>query len=100
MLSEEYAPEGVSHVVLTTKVRWLNIVLDINGILCHCMEKVGTSKPPYVYDVEHGIHSSTVPTIVGPKVVYARPGLLNFLIEISNFAPRIIIWSSMKKSTA
>ena len=55
------------------------------------MEKAGTSKPPCVYDVEHGIHSSTVSTIVGPKAVYARPGLLNFLIEISKFAARIVI---------
>ena len=99
LLSEEYVPKGMSPVVLTTKAKWLNIVLDINKILCHYMEKAGMSKPPCVYDVEHGIHSSTVPTVVGPKAVYARPGLLNFLTEISKFAARIVIWSSMKKST-
>ena len=84
---------------MTTKTKWLNIILDINGIICHCMEKVGTSKPLCVFDVEHGIHSSTVPTIVGPKAVYACPGLLKFLTEISKFAARIVIWNSMKKST-
>lgn len=99
LLSEEYVPEGVSPVVLTAKARWLNIVLDINGILCHCTEKAKASKYPCVYDVKHGIHSSTVATIVGPKAVYTRPGLLNFLTEISKFAARIVIWSSMKKST-
>ena len=69
MLSEEYVLEGVSPVVLMTKAKWLNIVLDINGILCHCMEKAGTSRMPFVYDMKHGIHSSTVPTIVGPKAI-------------------------------
>ena len=98
LLSEEYVPKGVSPIVLTTKARWLNIVLDINGILYHCMEKAETSKPPCVYDVEHGIHSSTVPMIVGPKAVYACLGLFNFLTEIKKFAARIVIWSSMKKS--
>ena len=85
-------------VVLTTKAKWLNIILDINGILCHCMEKAGMSRMPFVYDVKHGIHSSTVPTIVGPKAILTRPGLLKFLTEISKFAACIFIWSSMKKS--
>jgi hypothetical protein len=99
LLSEEYVPKGVSPVVLTTKVKWLNIVLDINGILCHCMEKAGTSRMPFMYDERKGIHSSTVPTIVGPKAVFTRPGLFEFLTEISKFAARIFIWSSMKRST-
>jgi hypothetical protein len=92
-------PEGVSPVVLTTKVKWLNIVLDINGILCHCMEKAGTSRMPFVYDERQGIHSSTVPMIVEPKADFTRLGLLEFLTEISKFAARIFIWSSMKRST-
>jgi hypothetical protein len=99
LVSEEYVPKGVSPIVLTTKAKWLNIVLDINGILCHCMEKAGMSRMPFVYDVKQEIHSSTVPTIVGPKVVFTRPGLFEFLIEISNFVACIIIWSSMKRST-
>jgi hypothetical protein len=69
-VSEEYVPEGVSPIVLTTKAKWLNIVLDINRILCHYMEKAGTSKMPFVYDERQGIHSSTVPTIVGPKAIF------------------------------
>ena len=99
LLLEEYVPKGVSPVVLTTKAKWLNIVLDINGILYHCMEKARTSKMPFVYDVKHGIHSSTVPTIVGLKAVLMRPSLFKFLIEISKFAACIFIWSSMKRST-
>jgi hypothetical protein len=99
LVSEEYVPEGVFLVVLTTPTRWLNIGLDINRVLCHCIEKVGTSRMPFVYDVRQGIHSSTVPTIVGPKAIFTRPDLLEFLTEISKFAARIFIWSSMKRST-
>jgi hypothetical protein len=47
LVSEEYVPESVSPVVLMTKAKWLNIVLDINGILCHCMEKAGASRMPF-----------------------------------------------------
>ena len=99
LLLEEYVPEDVSPVVLTTKAKWQNIVLNIKGILCHCMEKVGTSKMPFVYDVKHGIHSSMVPTIIGPKAVFTRPGFLKFLTKISKFVVHIFIWSSMKRST-
>ena len=98
LLSEEYVPEGVSPIVLTTKAKWLNFVLDINGILCHCVEKVETSKMLFVYDVKHGIRSSTIPTIIGPKAVFTHPRLLKFLTEISKFATHIFIWSSMKRS--
>jgi hypothetical protein len=99
LVSEEYVPKGVSPIVLTTKAKWLNIVLDINGILCHCIEKAGMSKMPFVYDERQRIHSSTVPTIVGPKAIFTHPGLLEFLIEISKFVARIFIWSAMKRST-
>jgi hypothetical protein len=51
-----------------------------------------------VYERE-GIHSSTIPTIVGSKAVFTRPGLLKFLTEINKFAAHIFIWSSMKRST-
>ena len=98
LLSKEYVLESVSLVVLMTKAKWLNIVLDINGILCHCMEKAGTSRMLFVYDVKQGIHSSTIFTIVGPKAIFTHPSLLKFLTKISKFAARIVIWSSMKRS--
>ena len=98
MVSEEYVPKGVSHVDLMTKAKWLNIILDINGILCHYIEKVGTSKMPFVYDERQGIHSSIIPMVLRPKAVFMCPGLLEFFIEISKFAACIFIWSSMKRS--
>jgi hypothetical protein len=98
LVSEEYVLKGVSFVVSTSPPKWLNIVLDINDILCHCMEKAATRGMLFVNDVKQGIHSPTVPTIVGPKAVFTRPGLHEFLTEISQFAARVLIWSSMKRS--
>jgi hypothetical protein len=100
LVSEEFVPNEQSSIVSTDpKPKWLNIVLDINGILCHCMEKKATNKMPFVNSVQQGIHLSTVPTIVGPKAVFTRPGLHEFLIAISKFTAKVIVWSSMKKST-
>jgi hypothetical protein len=41
---------------------------------------------------------STVPTIIGSKVVVTHLGLHDFLSAISNFAAHVIIWSSIKRS--
>jgi hypothetical protein len=79
--------------------KWLNIVLNINGILCHCMEKAATRGMLFVNDVKQGIHSPMVPTIVGPKAVFTHPGRHEFFTMISEFATRVLIWSSMKRST-
>ena len=77
---------------------WVNIVLNINSILCHYMEKVATNKMPIVNDVWDVIHSSTTPTIVGPKAVFTCLGLLVFFIALNKFAICVFIWSSMKRS--
>ena len=44
-------------------------------------------------------YSSHIPTLVGPKGVYCRPRVRDFLRLIGMFAARILIWSSMKTST-
>jgi hypothetical protein len=101
LVSQEYVPKGVSSVVSTNPPKWLNIVLDINSILCYCMEKAMTRGMLFVNDESYkqGIHSPTVPTIVGPKAVFTRPSLHEFFTTISKFATRVLIWSSMKRST-
>jgi hypothetical protein len=98
LVSEEFVPNEQLSVVSTSPPKWLNVVLDINGILYHCMEKA-TNRMSFVNSVQQGIHSSTVPTIVGPKAVFTRPGLYEFLFAISKFATKVIIWSSMKRYT-
>jgi hypothetical protein len=100
LVSEEFVPNEQSAVVSTDpKPKWLNIVLDINGILCHCMDKKATNRMPFVNPVQQRIHLSTVPTIVVPKVVFTKPGLHKFLTANSKFVARVINWSSMKRST-
>ena len=76
--------------------RWLNVVLDLNGILCVCagyrfLPKIALWKML-------AFHSSFVPMKIGLKVVYVRSLCSKFLSERSDFAD-IIVWSSMHKST-
>jgi hypothetical protein len=63
------------------------------------MEKAVTRGMLFVNDVKQGIHSTTVPTIVGTKAVFTHPGLHEFFTMISEFVARDLIWSSMKRST-
>jgi hypothetical protein len=78
-------------------MKWLNVVLDLNGILCICLkERLMPRRQTYV--VGKKPHSSTVPFFVGPKAVYVRLSCKRFLIELGNVA-NITIWSSMRIST-
>ena len=77
--------------------RWLNIVFDLNGILCACAE-FRFSDPKLLFNNDRAAHSSTVPARVGPKLVWVRPGCNAFLEAVSKFAT-ISIWSSMKLGT-
>ena len=76
---------------------WLNIVFDLNGILCACEEfRFRDSRLRFTNDMAP--HSSTLPAHVGPKLVWTRPGCNLFLKALSEFAT-ISIWSSMKVAT-
>jgi len=77
-----------------TTEKWLNVVLDLNGILC--VTKDIKSKGGYyntVGETSKG-HSTVVPTIVGKKRVYTRPNCLEFLSELGKIAI-VLMWSSM-----
>jgi hypothetical protein len=77
--------------------KWLNVVLDLNGILYVYLEARLLPRGQ-TYVVGKKPHSSTVPFLVGRKAVYIRPSCKRFLIELSNVA-NITIWSSMRVST-
>ena len=51
------------------------------------------------YSEGHHIYSSKIPTLVGPKGVYCHPRMREFLKCVSDFATRIVVWSSMKRTT-
>ena len=51
------------------------------------------------YSKGHHMYSSEIPTLVGSKGVYYHPRMREFLKCVSDFAARIVIWSSMKRTT-
>ena len=79
--------------------KWLNIVLDLNGVLCQCVERSSARRHERTLCEDQLIYSSRIPTLVGPKGVYCCPRVHEFLHFISGFAARVVVWSSMKKST-
>jgi hypothetical protein len=81
--------------------QWLNVILDLNGFLCSCVQKSTVTRRGLQqknYYIEGFVHSTTVPTCVGTKAIYVRPGLADFVRRVSEFAD-ITIWSSMMYST-
>ena len=79
--------------------KWLNIVLDLNGVLCQCVERSSARQHRRTLREDQHVYSSWIPTLVGPKGVYCRPRDCEFLRLISGFAARVVVWSSMKRST-
>ena len=77
--------------------RWLNVVLDLNGILCMCEEYRYWPKF-HSWNPESNPHSSSVLAKIGPKAVYVHPLCSRFLSELSHFAD-FTVWSSMHEST-
>lgn len=77
-------------------LKWLNIVLDINGILCETAHSPASSRG----SGNRAEFSATVPAYIGPKSVYTRPGVREFLADIKTFLNTVVIWSSMKKSNS
>lgn len=94
VLSQDSIPRAVSSVGERRPARWLNIVLDINGILCETAHAASAARGSRSHDM-----SSMFPIVIGPKYVYPRPGVREFLAGLRSFANSVVIWSSMKKST-
>ena len=76
--------------------KWLNVVLDLNGILCVCKDWK-SNRSTKQYNNSSTPHSATIGAIVGMKVVYVRSNCLNFLEELGKIVA-ISVWSSMKIS--
>jgi hypothetical protein len=76
-------------------MKWLHLVMDLNGILCVCLERILSRGQTYV--VSKKPHSGTVPYLVGPKAVYVRSSCGRFFRKLGIMAD-ITIWSSMTVS--
>ena len=96
---ESIAP-NVSLSVRQHQSKWLNVVLDLNGILCECVGRSSLAKGVKTYDAKDNNFSPECPTIVGTKAVYVRPGLRDFLLELTQITSRVVVWSSMLKRNA
>ena len=77
--------------------RWLNVVIDLNGILYVCTEYRFLPRIA-AWNLESAPHSFSVPMRIGPKAVYVRPSCFTFLSVLSGFID-ITVWSSMRKFT-
>jgi len=80
--------------------KWLNVVFDLNGVLCECFDKSYGRNFKKLYSVEDNVLSNRTPTIVGTKAVFARQNVGEFLREVSTVANRVIVWTSMFKRNA
>lgn len=87
--------EGIGRVPSDPLRAWLNVVIDLNGILC---STVPTWKAKGRRNPDKHVHSATLPFEVGKKLVWVRPGCADFLSRLSTFAT-ITVWSSMMKDT-
>jgi hypothetical protein len=78
--------------------KWLNVVFDLNGVLCESEGQGPHLKKAY-HQVHDNIFSDRVPTIIGTKAVFVRPNVREFLEEVSRISHRVVVWSSMMKKT-
>ena len=87
--------EEIGQVPSNSSNRWLNVMLDLNGILCACEP---AWKARGFRNNDFHVHSATMPTEVGKKCMWVRPRCSDFLSELSTFAT-ITVWSLMLEST-
>ena len=69
--------------------RWLNVVLDLNGILCVCEGYIYCPKI-HLWNPESNPHSFLVPMKIGSKAIYIRLFSSRFLSELSHFVDIIV----------
>ena len=73
--------------------RWLNVVVDLNGILCVCAEYKFLPKMT-IWNLEIALQSFSILARIDPKAISVRPSCFRFLSVLSNFA-NITILNSM-----
>lgn len=97
-IAVDAALEAVGRSIpLRVTSRWLNVILDLNGILCVCKDRRVVPKDQ-VYNLVSNAHSSVLPAPIGPKAVFVRPHCLDFLRELTAIA-YVSVWSSMVLTT-
>ncbi len=83
-------PRNVPPILPPPRRKWLNIVFDLNGILCHTAMKSYREKFK-LYKLEDNVLCHRNPTIIKPKAVFARQNLGEFLREVSVITDRVLV---------
>ena len=80
---------------MRSRPKWLNVVLELNGVLCHIvpMSEAPAEFLQFPDSKFPPVLSPTVPTIVAGTFVYYRPRVTGFLWFLSFFA-HIHVWST------
>ena len=92
-------PRGVSPIVPQSRRKWLNVVFDLNKVLCQTALKLYVDNMR-THRLEDRILCHRVPTIVGPKAVFARQDVGEFLRQVFDIADRVLVWTTMLKHNA
>jgi len=79
--------------------KWLNIVLNLNGVLYQCVERATAVRRGRSYHLDQHIYFARIPTLIGRKCVYCRPRLHEFLDRIFDLVAHIVVWNSMRRET-
>ena len=74
-------------------------MFDLNGVLCHSALNSVVDKFKS-YKVEDNVLCHRNPTIIGPKAVFARQNVGEFLHQVSEIAEKVIVWTTMLKHNA
>ena len=96
----ERVPRDMSAVVPQSRRKWLNVVLDLNGVLCETVAKSSLEGKVKFHSIRDNVYSWKQLTVVGNKAVYARPGVQEFLNVVTGVAKHVIVWSSMLHKNA
>ena len=82
-------PIGVPSLSIGCKSssKWLNIVLDLSGVLCQCVERSSVSRHGRTFREDQHVHSSRIPTLVGPKGVYVVLVFVSFCVSLAVLRP-------------
>ena len=98
MIEEDSVVWSTSTSKKRPPIKWLHVILDINGIMCNCVHpstmKDLTLRCPW----GEGL-CPPLETLVGPKAVFTHQRLRDFLVAVSSVTAYVVIWSSMKKSS-
>ena len=72
---EDIVPTNELSIVPRQQRKWLNIVLDVNGVLGQCIPKLELGRVRRVHEMRDNIFIHETPTIVGGKggVCSAKP---------------------------